>query len=284
MLVLQIALTVILALTVSSIDLFSVYRKNTLKQAWGWVLVYLLLNVFASVFVFIGSLNIDVNISMNKGTISLGDFSQWVKAVLCGMFLLTILKSRMFMIKVGQIGDVINPEYRFQQIINVIKVKIAEGGLEDNLKSMQRLLMNLSIDELTNGANLITNTDELWLYSEEKKKLAIDRLNKIDKIKNEQDKKKSLCKFIYDFGAGLDLTELFSAENLLANKKWRDLIMFLEKESDSLSQEDISYIEKFRDDHRKAETLELKNDSKEELIEFILDHYTDSEIFEFLNK
>ncbi|MBF0539455.1 MAG: hypothetical protein HQL03_14510 [Nitrospirae bacterium] len=284
MLVLQIALTVILALTVSSIDLFSVYRKNTLKQAWGWVLVYLLLNVFASVFVFIGSLNIDVNISMNKGTISLGDFSQWVKAVLCGMFLLTILKSRMFMIKVGQIGDVINPEYRFQQIINVIKVKIAEGGLEDNLKSMQRLLMNLSIDELTNGANLITNTDELWLYSEEKKKLAIDRLNKIDKIKNEQDKKKSLCKFIYDFGAGLDLTELFSAENLLANKKWRDLIMFLEKESDSLSPEDISYIEKFRDDHRKAETLELKNDSKEELIEFILDHYTDSEIFEFLNK
>ncbi|MES0335611.1 MAG: hypothetical protein SFH39_04540, partial [Candidatus Magnetobacterium sp. LHC-1] len=79
--------------------------------------------------------------------------------------------SRLFMIKIGKSNDVINPEYRFQQIVNIIKLKIAERGLSGNLEKMQRLLVSLSVDELINGANLIIRVDELWQYSDKKSNL-----------------------------------------------------------------------------------------------------------------
>ncbi|MES0335237.1 MAG: hypothetical protein SFH39_02595 [Candidatus Magnetobacterium sp. LHC-1] len=125
----QIALTAFLSLIVSSIDLFRDYKEETLNKAWIWVLFYLALNIGASVFVFVVSLNADVTISMSKNRISLSEINEWVKSVFCGMFLLVILKSRLFMIKIGKSNDVINPEYRFQQIVNIIKLKIAERGL-----------------------------------------------------------------------------------------------------------------------------------------------------------
>ncbi|MBV6341486.1 hypothetical protein [Candidatus Magnetobacterium casense] len=167
----QIALTAFLSLIVSSIDLFRDYKEETLNKAWIWVLFYLALNIGASVFVFVVSLNADVTISMSKNRISLSEINEWVKSVFCGMFLLFILKSRLFMIKIGKSNDVINPEYRFQQIVNIIKLKIAERGLSGNLEKMQRLLVSLSVDELINGANLIIRVDELWQYSDKKSNL-----------------------------------------------------------------------------------------------------------------
>ncbi|KJU81723.1 membrane protein [Candidatus Magnetobacterium bavaricum] len=274
----QIALTAILSLTVSSIDLFRDYGEDTLTKAWGWVFVYLLLNVFASVFVFIVLHNVDI-LSINKALLP---FSEWVKSVFCGMFLLTIMKSRVFMVNVGQKGDVLNPEYRFQQIINVIKIQIAKKGLEDNLKNMQGLLMNLSIEELTNGANLITNIDELWLYSEEKNKSATNKLDEINKLKNDSKKKLALCNFIFRFGGKLDFDGLFSVESLLSHKKWEDLMAFLEHKKDRISDDETSYINKLREDHIKSP--ELNTDSKNDITELICKYYTHSEIFEVLNK
>ncbi|KJU83459.1 membrane protein [Candidatus Magnetobacterium bavaricum] len=201
-----IIVTVGLSIFFSLVDLKGDFSKTTLNNAKFWTLAYITINIIAGLIAFWCSHFI---INTNLKIAGLPDDSiEWVRAILSGVSSLSILKSRIFTVRVGKTDDKINPCHTFQQRMNIIKAKIAREGLKDFIKDMQNL-MNLSTQELLLGANFIMCSDELWQDMGKKKKVHTE-LNHILNETDEQKKKTSLCCFILKMGNSNDFDKYLS--------------------------------------------------------------------------
>jgi uncharacterized protein (UPF0147 family) len=247
------------------VDLLKDFSTTTIKNASLWVGVYLFVNAFSSILVLLGLMSIDIKIQ----TISINN---WTKAILAGIFLPSILKSRIFMWKIGQTKNRHNPEQRYQQIMNVLKSQIARTGLPDSFTEIQKYL-NCQIEELRDGAYVLTCIDELWNDDNQPVKYRTI-LKKWQKLSLGEEKK-LLSGFILEKCRGRNFDKLLSIKSRLKSLELVKLNEIIEG-SESIKEEDLRY---YNDLYNQFNAGNLNEDTlKDYLKEFIYYNVETSQI------